>query len=475
MKKPLVIIVGVALIGGFLYFRSDERPAYVVSEHISFVGDHRINRDTILKNNAVIDVSGTLYVDERLSCEDGDILLRAEKVVVSGSLECQRSASAKPPIQSGGMTIVARAGVVFKKSAVVAVANHIQIVSSDDRILSQEKIEVAYNEIVIESAGGSRLGPFVDRARTLSHTGVSKKVSVQKGSLFIPRAYAQEVLAPLGKVHDSVISGTWSINDELASVSSGPKNSSNVLAYFDLGPEGSANFKNFHFVGSNGLEGGSDEGVSCEAKGERGGDAFRMRVRARLITLDDVTLELGDGGRGGSAVTRDDCGFAYAEGGEGGSSGNFKFTAQEEISIISFQINPGRGGEGGAAQAVGNKGAEGCPAGRGGDAEAVGGAGGMNKRELSATGALSGLSNILVSTVYGGNGGTAVARAGTGGDGNTCGCASGSGGKASTAGGKGGAASLNVGGVIGNAVEGMNGSATGEDGTNGVTKQCPSL
>ena len=68
-------------------------------------------------------------------------------------------------------------------------------------------------------------------------------------------------------------------------------------------------------------------------------------------------MRLGNGGNGGTAETTKDCEHGRATGGDGGSGGNFKMVAGDKFDIIgSFDIYPGKAGDGGKAIADGRTG-----------------------------------------------------------------------------------------------------------------------
>ena len=182
-----------------------------------------------------------------------------------------------------------------------------------------------------------------------------------------------------------------------------------------------------------------------------------------------LTLNMGDGGKGGDATANcDQCGSdARAIGGRGGRPSRLSVKAGFNLGfpmriIINgpININVGAGGDGGNAQATTADCPDGCPGGDAGNATAIGGRGGPSTFAVFAgggnvgppgfsrrtsgiifwsLGGQEGLSNVTVGgNLDGGKGGDATASAGRGGNGNGCGCDGGKGGNAVAVGGKGG-------------------------------------
>jgi hypothetical protein len=139
-----------------------------------------------------------------------------------------------------------------------------------------------------------------------------------------------------------------------------------------------------------------------------------------------VSIKFGDGGEGGDATTDTDCRpLGYAEGGKGGKPSNrFRFTSSPGggINVLgTFNMEPGNGGDGGAANAYGDDGDDGCPPEVGADAEAIGGEGGKVPRwGARARGNVTGLGNVVMGIAEGGTGGSAYAEAGDGGSSTCC-------------------------------------------------------
>lgn len=184
--------------------------------------------------------------------------------------------------------------------------------------------------------------------------------------------------------------------------------------------------------GAGGDAGNPDPSPSGNAtgRGGDGGDGGDLNVRARGdITFADggggTVLNLSEGGRGGDATVPGftPSGDATAEGGDGGDGGNMRVEARGAIFIDpgGLTINVGDGGRGGHAVATGGRGedAGAAAATNGGTADATGGSGGDSvDGRLNATGGVVGEANIVLTGGDGGMGGDADAAGGVGGDGN---------------------------------------------------------
>lgn len=171
----------------------------------------------------------------------------------------------------------------------------------------------------------------------------------------------------------------------------------------------------------------SDDATGRGGDGGNGGD-LNLRSRGDL-TFDDqgggTVLNLSSGGRGGDATVPGTVpsGNADAEGGNGGDGGNMRVEARGSIFIDAggLTINVGDGGRGGNATATGGDGmdAGAAPATDGGSASAVGGMGGSSvDGRLNARGSVVGRNNIALTGGDGGIGGTANSTGGNGGKGN---------------------------------------------------------
>jgi PKD repeat protein len=186
-------------------------------------------------------------------------------------------------------------------------------------------------------------------------------------------------------------------------------------------------------------------------KGGHGGQggSLQVLVTGRLTICAGAYLASGDGGRGGNATSNTPApGEAKAQGGKGGQAGaSLTIRASQGVTFDSplgigvVVVNPGSGGAGGAAIAVGGAGAAGGAQGQPGAAAlAIGGDGGAASK--MGRGGAAGLGNLVVDGGQGGKGGDANATGGKGGNANAAGNANGgNGGPATARGGKGGKAS----------------------------------
>src|SRR3989344_1877383 len=486
MNKNLLVVVALAVVlGGAFYIWKNNSSVtlFTIKEVIEsdkkIPGDYSVaaGEKTIIKNNAKLSVEGSVTIEGAIECEGGALAIEAAGFVkVNNILTCVRK---EESVDLGnGITIVAGGPVEVGDNAEVVTNGHVQIVAAAASILdTEEKINALYDEAGQDTGTSPRIGPFIEGAKSsVSVNGESVDLAALP---FINVANAQVPRDKEGNaINNIVIGGKWIIGDG-GKVPSGvdvptpPKNIKKILLNFDFGSKSNVEFKDFHLLGPDGRDGESDISKGCNARGEKGEDAFRMRVDAGNIKINNFRLELGDGGNGGDAETIKDCDPGIASGGRGGEAGNFKMTASEKIEIVSMHIVPGLGGHGGNATALGKDGADGCPGQKGGDARATGGDGGKNKKELSVVGAVEGIGNISIDKVTGGLGGEAVAKPGRGGNGTACKCAGGEGGDETAMAGKGGAASLKKIGAKGDAVGGSGGDADAHGGVGGTGGNCP--
>ena len=485
MNKKLLVVVLVVVVGGALYLwnKAPSAPQLTIKEVIEsnkkIAGDYSVaaGEKTIVKNNAKLSVDGNITINGAIECEGGVLAIDVGgSVKINNRLSCVRADEISDV--GNGITIVAGGAVEFGDKAEIVTNGNVQIASTAANILdTEEKINALYDEAGKDTGTGPRIGPFIEGAK--STVGVNGR-QVDLGALpFMNIANAKVPRDKDGNVINSVvIRGNWIIGEggkapSGVDVPTPPRKVKKILLNFDFGKNGNVEFKDFHLIGPNGRDGTSDTGKSCNARGENGEDAFRMRVDAGNIKINNFRIELGNGGKGGDAETKKDCDPGVATGGRGGEAGNFKMTASEKIEIVSMHIVPGVGGQGGNAKALGKDGVDGCPGQKGGDARATGGDGGKNKKELSAIGAVEGIGNVTIDKVEGGVGGEAVAEPGKGGSGTACKCAGGKGGDGTAMAGKGGDASLKIIGAKGDAVGGSGGDADAHGGVGGTGGNCP--
>ncbi len=472
-----------AAIAGWSIFRVK---ATEISSDTVIQSNHAIGAQEklILKNGAHLTIKGDLDISGSIVCVDGPLNITVEgNLAVNKKIECYRPEDTGS--DSMGMNIIVSGVTHFDKNAVISSNAHIQVVKdAKDLLKTQSEIDKVYQETGEDTGAGPRVGPFVSGNATQKVSlGGSVPVVSEAGSdshlAFIRTAHAQVPRDKDGNaVENVIIGGHWYVGDG-GSAPSGldipkpPKGVHKIIVNFNFGQNGNVTFQDFYLVGPDGRDGNDDEGKSCNAKGEKGEDAFRMRVQANALNINNFTLQLGNGGNGGIAETKKDCDPGIAVGGKGGEAGNFKMTAANGIIITSFHIIPGRGGNGGMATANGKDGVAACPGTKGGDAIATGGDGGANKKELSAIGSVTGIGNVTVDAVEGGLGGEAIANPGKGGNGTGCNCNGGKGGNATTTGGKGGEATLKLIGGAGTANGGNGGDADSHGGVGGTGGMCP--
>jgi len=474
------IVAGVALILaiiGTFYFLSGSKFSETATYDTDTIIESSLavaqGEQTTLKSGATLTVRGDLTVDGAIACDGGALSLIVEgETRVNGTLSC-----------AGGITVVAQGPIAFSPDARVVSDGSVQIVNDASKIAKADAdVEKVFNETGEDTGAGTRIGPMIEGGTVGGGVSLTSQNTFADAGFgarllsFVSVAEAEEARDKDGNVIPGVvISGTWTIGEggmppAGVDVPTPDKKIKKIILNFNFGKDGDVALKNFHLVGPQGRSGESDEGKSCNARGKDGENAFRFRVQARNITLDEFRLELGDGGDGGSAETTKDCDPGVAKGGKGGEAGNFKMTAEGEIQINSFHIVPGRGGSGGSAIAHGKDGLPACPGTKGGDATATGGDGGKNKKELAATGGVAGIANVTIDSVVGGIGGDATANPGKGGSGTACKCNGGAGGKGTATAGKGGDASLS--GITGTSKGGKGGDADSQGGQGGNGGSC---
>ena len=483
-KNNYTVVVILLVAVGILWFATRVK-AVIIDTDKTVSGNFEIkpHEKLVLKNNAVLSVTGDFNADGEIVCDSGLLKIVATGAVnINKKISCDANDDALGTVT--GITIIAGGDVTFGENALVSSNTHLQIVSKEEYLKkTQAEFDALYDETGKDTGTGPRIGPFVEGNATMQVKASAKAQSVlpqsNKNISFVKTAFAQAPTDEKGNVvQNVVISGTWNIGDggvppKGLNIPKPPKNVHKIIVNFDFGANGNVTFKDFSLIGPDGRDGDSDVSKNCIATGKPGENAFRMRVAAEHVTLDNFTLTLGNGGKGGDAVTTKDFDPGIAKGGLGGEAGNFKMTASDGIDIKTFHIIPGKGGAGGLAQGFGKNGADGCPGKKGGDAIGVGGDGGKNKKELSATGNVDGVDNIQMDPVIGGIGGLATATPGKGGNGTGCNCNGGKGGKGNAIGGKGGDASVKMAAGSTDSIGGDGGNADSQGGMGGNGGQCP--
>lgn len=471
----IVLLVGIGL-GIFFWQGLDRLERVVIDTDRTIDGDFRVasTQRVVLANGAKLTVTGNFDIDGELVCENG-----ALQATVGGELRVRNKIACPEPSLETGIAIVAKSFTFDATSSVVS-AGSVQLVDQPSKVLVAEQLNRVYDDVEKNTGAGQRVGPLVEGNGSQSTAPRATTVAKQWPSLE-PLAHAVfgvETAKAQG-APAVTIRGRWQIigegempPSELAVERRSPK-IKRVLLNFDFGQSGDVAIQDFTLSGPQGSH-GENSYDKCTVLGGRGGDAMRLNVMARNLTINNFKLTLGDGGDGGIAKTSKDCEKAYATGGDGGKPGNFKMTASGKFEILgSFEVTPGRGGMGGLAEATGKNGDAACPGVKGGDADARGGKGGDNLNVLASAGTVGGSSNVSVGDVLGGRGGDAIANAGAGGNGNACGCAGGMGGKASATAGQGGkAVKSGAGWAFAISEGGDGGSATSNAGNGGAGGSC---
>ncbi len=163
-------------------------------------------------------------------------------------------------------------------------------------------------------------------------------------------------------------------------------------------------------------------GVVRGGPGKQGG-SLNILVRGSLTLCGGAQISAGHGGRGGDALSITPApGTAEAYGGQGGNAARrLRLSATQSLSFSSptgapIGLNPGNGGRGGNALAVGGDGVARCPVGGDGAwALAYGGGGGQASKTVIISGVIGGAANAQTQGGQGGNGGAGDAHGGAGG------------------------------------------------------------
>ncbi|HXV27097.1 MAG TPA: hypothetical protein VD862_03705 [Candidatus Paceibacterota bacterium] len=382
----------------------------------------------VLAGGASLTVNGNLEIQGELACGEGGMTVSVNgDLVLGGKVSCA----------SGGDVAIAFAGSLDAEKGSVIDADGSVVISDDAQRLASDlnRLDSIYDDVERETGAGPRLGPLADDASAIGSSWADEVVAARSGNVIRHASWLGATAYAQGESHVT-LRGKFVIRT--------PKPGKKQIVLIDTPGVDNMNLTDLNLTGPDGREGASDMDTNCNAVGKNGEDAFRLMARAPNLRINNVTLNLGNGGKGGDASTNKDCDPGTAVGGKGGKAGNFKLFGTQSFTIEGdFTINPGKGGEGGFALALGR---DGGPSEKGGDATATGGAGAENRKRLSQQGTVNGVANVQVGSVVGGKGGDADALPGTGGAGVGCGNKGGDGGKGTATAGKGGDARAIIGG-----------------------------
>jgi len=406
-------------------------------------------------------VNGNATVDGTLTASAGRLLLRVGgDLTVNGTVNAVAAASAPVETsafsaQTSGVCIVTQGHVTFGDGSVLRTNGPVLITDSEDALSTTPGD--AYDEVE----------NIQDDLPTLVPLPPDNPAFAQAASVAgaVPQAHAEQAVP-------DVLTGTWDC-------SGFPGDRPVVVARFS--GAGGVVLRRWTLISPAAPPGADDDkstnpdDAEHSATGANGKNGMRLNIRndAGPVSIDgDVVINLADGGDGGSAAAA----CADATGGIGGTSGNMRITGAGGVDLTNgtLTINPGRGGNGGAATATGLKAATACPGAPGCDVTATGGKGGDNLKRLFARGNVEGLENVIIGALRAGHGGDGTATAGEGGDGEEC-CDGGPGGDATAVGGAGGSSSLNVGTLpvqTGDVIGGDGGAATATGGNGGKGGDC---
>jgi len=306
---------------------------------------------TILESDAKMSVLDDLTIDGALGCRDGSLAITVEgKLTINDTVACQNEGQ-------GGVTIVAKGGLVMGPKARVVADGDVQIVDDETVIKSSSQLSSLYDEVETASDVGFSIGPFVEEDTALpKESDQNAEVSEvsQNDSLFsrffnIANAQVNNGTTTVNLTGQPiVVSGKIKVGT--------PRKGAKRIVVFDFPNTPEVTIQDFELEGPAGRAGEVDTG-SCDVKGKNGEDAFRFNANAPNLIVNNFTLILGDGGEGGEATTGDGCDDARAKGGKGGKPGNFRMIGSEKFEITgAFIVHPGNGGAGGGANAKGKVG-----------------------------------------------------------------------------------------------------------------------
>ena len=453
-----------ALLGYLLFWRPIVHTTNVVIDGDFLVG----RRAVVMKGGATLTVKGNLTVDGDLRCQDGPLEVTvAGDLLLKDTIACQLPSSPSPAITTApapqGIALIVGGSAEFQPQSLVASNGHIQLVETAQDLLSEGGLDQVFDEISKDTGDEPRIGPLgglggeaaAPAGTETRHRPASSfndlPTRILPGNLSIIEPVQAQDAPRRIIINGTLYVGSWHKPiPKVIDVKKLPKGVKRVVvrAYF---PNGDVEFADKSVILSPDGQDGPDITGGCDinlpeqesAADKAARDAMRMRVEARNITIGELDLYLGDGGRGGHATTDNDCDpIGKAIAGHGGQSGNFKMStaAGGALKIKGpFRIHPGASGDGGTATAYGKDGKSGEIGEKGRAAAAVGGNGADNIKVLRARG-VADLGNIHIDSLIAGDGGDAIASPGDGGDSSKCdakgglpgpgGSSAGSGGKA---------------------------------------------
>lgn len=494
-KRYLIALIIVVVLGLAWYGLARARTA-IISTDTTIAGDYQVKagRKVVLKNGAKLTVQGKLEVAGQLVCDRGPLTIIGKgDIAIKKTVSCTNENT-----EQSGINIVAEGSFMLDENAEINSNGAVQIADSESGLATSPEQLNKFYEDAANPTGKNRVGPFGEggasgtagsSTEALPRQILSAQSSDQPASLTqsrtrpvasppdpSPKMAGQNtsqntsdknintannnsagaaarsgqfgIKTAQSQTETGIIKTALAHDDDTATIDiagrikipTPAKGNNRPIIVFYFPGKSKLNIQNLDLEGPNGRPGDSDQGEPCNRHGNNGEPAWRFLAYAGHIKINNFTIKLGNGGKGGNAITSTDCyPKATAKAGDGGASGNMKMVADEGIEITgSLVINPGNGGDGGLAKATAK---DGPPEQKGGSATATGGVGADNIKALGVVGAVGGLNNVEIGSSHGGNGGDATAVAGTGGAGTGCGRNGGPGGDATATAGKGGKAS----------------------------------
>ncbi|MBI2637736.1 MAG: hypothetical protein HYW88_02440, partial [Candidatus Sungbacteria bacterium] len=295
MKKILLyagIAIAVIGTGAVLYVQMNK--LVVIGSNTTIRGDYTIEpgKEVFIKDGARLTIEGSLIVRGKLSCKNGPIGIIVEKnmTIDGGVIFCERENdaynSANPLI---GIAVAVGETLAFSKNSVVITNGTVQFARNhEDLAKTKKQINDIFDETGQNTGAGARIGPFIEGEAPAGLSVRPQEPDADQGAL-----------AP-----NVTIGGHWYIGNgdnppPGLSVPRPPTNTDTIILNFNFGANDIVALKDFYLAGPDGKDGASDTGKSCNAIGKKGENAFRMRVVANNISVNNFTLELGNGGRGG--------------------------------------------------------------------------------------------------------------------------------------------------------------------------------
>lgn len=366
-------------------------------------GDYIINKyqKLILQNSAKLTVLGNLQIKGKIECENGPLYIEIKKnLLVEGEITCQRNDEIiKKNNSDTAIILIINESANFTTTSKITANSHIQIINNIKQLLANSKqTNNTFDDVIRPEAKDKFvLGPFLEN-NELNNYFITTNIEPQ----FIQEKKSNSQININGKW---IIGSPKYLNSEKYNLSKIPKKNEKIILYLNL-PSSKI------FIGTSEIflqDGNKEEDSrkSCDIiiKKEAKTDAPRMLIRANSILINNLSLYLGDGGKGSDIESETQCMYINIVAGPGGLPGDFKMIAQNDFTIVGkFNLYPGSTGAGGVAivQNLSD-----CKSSNK-IIYAEGGKALNNYQQLRFSPSISGVENISIGNVQAGNGGYAV-------------------------------------------------------------------